>query len=170
MIVFMISIISASVFQTLEFYIIVSVIAAAVIAVASLPERKGEVKLHLLAGELTAEDLDAPSPAGAGNGHLRIEVHSGRFVSILRTGLDGVTMSGAASLVVKVSGFDIVIEERISPGTSTPFGMASGALFHIDFLAPEWYHVRYESERFNEHAAFSLHVREGIIIEKPLIH
>lgn len=163
----------ASVFQTVEFYVIVSVIAAAVIAVVSLPERKGEVKLHLIAGELLqaqAQEADAVGPAGPGNGELLIEVHTANFVTIRRTGLDGVTMAGAVSLAVKVSGFDIVIEERVTTGTASPFGMADAALFHLDFLAPEWYHIRYESERFSEHAAFTLHVREGIVMRKQLIH
>ncbi|MDE5569016.1 MAG: hypothetical protein K2J12_11345 [Muribaculaceae bacterium] len=159
----------ASVFQTVEFYVIVSVVAAAVIAVVSLPERKGEVKLHLIAGELL-QQADFEAADGPGNGQLLIEVHAGNFVSIRRTGLDGVTMAGAVSLAVKVSGFDIVIEERVTAGAASPFGMATGALFHLDFLAPEWYHIRYESERFSEHAAFTLHVREGIVMRKPLIH
>ena len=161
----------ASVFQTVEFYVIVSVVAAAVIAVVSLPERKGEVKLHLIAGELLqVPESDAVAAVGPGKGELLIEVHAGNFVSIRRTGLDGVTMAGAVSLAVKVSGFDIVIEERVTTGSASPFGMATGTLFHLDFLAPEWYHIRYESERFSEHAAFTLHVREGIVMRKPLIH
>ena len=159
----------ASVFQTVEFYVIVSVVAAAVIAAVSLPERKGEVKLHLVAGDLM-QDQEADAHGGPGNGELLIEVHSGNFVSIRRTGLDGVTMAGAVSLAVRVSGFDIVIEERVTTGSASPFGMATGALFNLDFLAPEWYHIRYESERFSEHAAFALHVREGIVMRKPLIH
>ena len=161
----------ASVFQTVEFYVIVSVVAAAVIVAVSLPERKGEVKLHLIAGELLQmTESDAVAAADPGKGELLIEVHAANFVSIRRTGLDGVTMAGAVSLAVKVSGFDIVIEERVTPGAASPFGMADAALFHLDFLAPEWYHIRYESERFSEHAAFSLHVREGIVMRKPLIH
>lgn len=161
----------ASVFQTVEFYVIVSVIAAAVIAVVSLPESKGEEKLHLIAGELLqAQEADAVGSAGPGNGELLIEVHAANFVTIRRTGLDGVTMAGAVSLAVKVSGFDIVIEERVTTGAASPFGMADAAVFHLDFLAPEWYHIRYESERFSEHAAFTLHVREGIVMRKQLIH
>lgn len=162
-------IIAAGIFQTVEFYVIVSVIAAAVIALASLPEKKGEVKLHLLAGELHPSDDGSPA-SGPGNGRLTVEVHPGNFVSIRREGLSGVAMDGAVSLAVKVSGFDILIEERITPGPSSPFGMADCAVFHLDFLSPEWYHIRYESERFSEHAAFTLHVREGLRMHKPLIH
>ena len=79
-------------------------------------------------------------------------------------------MSGAVSLAVRVSGFDIVIEDRVTPGDLSPLGMAAAAVFTLDFLAPEWYHIRYESEQFSEHAALTLHVREGIRMEKKLIH
>lgn len=158
-----------SVFQTPEFYVIVSVIAAAIVAVASLPERKGEVKLHLLAGELQTSS-DPSDDLGPGHGAIIFEVHAGNFVSLRRTGLTGVTMDGALSLAIKVSGFDIVIEERVTTGSWSPFGMADSAVFHLDFLAPEWYHIRYESEQFSEHASLTLHVREGIRVEKKLIH
>lgn len=157
------------IFQTPEFYVIVSVIAAAVIAITALPERKKAVQQHLITGELQSA-IQSDRPSGAGEGHLEIRVHEGNFVSIRRDGLDGVSMAGAVSLAVNVSGFDVVIEERITPGPPSPFGMADSVVFRLDFLAPEWYHVRYESERYSEHAAFSLHVREGIVMNKSLIH
>lgn len=160
--------ISLSIFNTVEFYVIISVIAAAVVAVVSLPDRKGEVRTHLLAGTLLT-DCDERE-AGPGHGSLTFECHEGNFVTLRRDGLEGVSAAGAVSLVVKVSGFDIVIEERITPGQPSPFGYASAATFLLDFLAPEWYHIRYESERHGEHAALTLHVRPGIVVNKPLIH
>lgn len=158
----------SSVFQTPEFYVIVSVIAAAVIAVASLPERKGEVKLHLLAGELheAGETQSADTP---GYGSVTFTVGSSNVVTLRRDGLSGVSIDGALSLAVRVSGFDITIEERVTNGSSFP-PMASSATFELNFLAPEWYHIRYESEAFSEHASLTLHVREGITLTKRLIH
>ncbi len=164
------AIILLSIFKTVEFYVIVSVIAAAVVALMSLPERKGEVKTHLLAGNLRPESDDSTEPKGPGHGELIFECHSGNMVNLRREGLDGVMMDGAVSLVVKVSGFDITIEERITPGVYRDSGTAAAACFTLDFLAPEWYHIRYESERHNEHASLTLHVREGIIVRKKLIH
>lgn len=161
--------IQLGIFNTPEFYIIVSVIAAAVVAIAALPERRRAVVQHLVAGELLSS-VDTPDDLGPGHGRLEIEVHEGNFVSIRRYGLDGVTMSGAVSLAIEVSGFDVTIQERVTPGAASPFGMADSVLFHLDFLAPDRYHVRYESERFSEHTSFSLHVRPGIKIAKPLIH
>ena len=168
MVVTCLSIITASVFQTVEFYVIVSVIAAAVIALTSLPERKGEVKLYLIAGQLF-QQTDNSTSTEVTSGTLHIEVQAGNIVNIRREGLEEVTMNGAVSLAVKVSGFDIVIEERITPGNVSAEGVANSVVFRFDFLAPEWYHIRYESERFGEHAAFTLHVREGIVMRKVLI-
>lgn len=163
----LIPLIIAGIFNTVEFYVIVSVIAAAVIAFISLPERKGEVRTHLLAGQLINSESAATGP---GNGSLTFECHPGNIVTIRRDGLEGVTLSGAVSLVVKVSGFDITIEERVTPGVHSDAGYANSATFTLDFLAPEWYHIRYESEHFSEHASMTLHVREGIVVRKPLIH
>ena len=161
--------VSCGIFQTPEFYVIVSVIAAAVITIAALPDRKRAAVQHLVAGELLSS-VDAPENVGPGHGRIEIEVHEGNFVSLRRYGLAGVTMSGAVSLAIEVAGFDIVIQERVTPGAASPFGMADVALFHLDFLAPEWYHIRYESEQYSEHTALTLHVRPGIKMTKPLIH
>lgn len=154
-----------SIFQTPEFYVIVSVVAAAVIAAISLPERKGEVKLHLLAGELE----EADSAAEPGNSSLTLSVGPDNSVTLRRDGLSGVAMDGAVSLAVRVSGFDISIDERITPGS--PYSPQAGcATFRLDFLAPEWYNIRYESEARSERASLTLHVREGIVVTKHLIH
>jgi len=47
------------IFQTVEFYVITSVIAAAVVAYMAIPAQRGEAKLHMLAGELFEGDFDA---------------------------------------------------------------------------------------------------------------
>lgn len=156
------------IFQTPEFYVIVSVVAAAVIALVALPERKGEVKLHLLEGRLIAGDDDR-ADISPGQGSVTFTVDDSRRVHLLRQGLAGIAVDGALSLAVRVSGFDITIEERVTPGS--PFGpQATAAAFCLDFLAPEWYHIRYESEAFSQHASLTLHVREGITLTKRLIH
>lgn len=166
----MLVMITAGIFQTVEFYVVVSVIAAFVVAFMALPGRKGEVKSHLISGQLLSAAGDEDVPTGPGCGSLTFECHEGGIVSLRRDGLHGVAMSGAVSLVVKVSGFDVVIEERVSAGSHPSFGEATAAVFFLDFLAPEWYHVRYESERTGEFAALTLHVREGIVVNKRLTH
>jgi hypothetical protein len=149
------------IFQTVEFYVIVSVIAAAVVAYMAIPAERGEAKLHMLAGELYGGDAAAvPS----------IEFHcmDDGSVMLVRKGLHGVSASGAASIAVKVIGFDLMIEERLTPGSMLDMEMTE-AQFRLDFLAPEWYHIKYNSETVGRFCAASLHVRPGLVLRKELI-
>ena len=98
------------IFTTPEFYVIVSVIAAAVIAYMSIPQQRGEAKLHLLAGDLLSGDSSGVAPS------LTFTVRDDGRVLLRRDGLEGIYSSGAVSLAVKVIGFDIFIEERLSAG------------------------------------------------------
>ena len=41
------------------------------------------------------------------------------------------------------------------------------AVFVLDFLAPEWYHIQYLNEHDGRFAAFTLHVRPGIHTTRP---
>lgn len=162
------AIILLSVFKTVEFYVIVSVIAAAVVGFMALPARRSEVKLHMLAGDLrsTVGDADGDEPEAA----VTFIVHDEGLVELRRTGLpESITTDGAVSIAVKVSGFDIEIEERLTAGRHPSFGHADTAIFILDFLAPEWYHIKYNSETSGEFAALTLHVRPGIRYTKRLM-
>jgi hypothetical protein len=44
----------------------------------------------------------------------------------------------------------------------------SEAQFNLDFLAPEWYHIKYNSENIGRFCAASLHVRPGLVLRKEL--
>lgn len=149
------------IFTTPEFYVIVSVIAAAVIAYMSIPQQRGEAKLHLLAGDLLTGDSSGVAPS------LTFTVRDDGRVLLRRDGLEGIYSSGAVSLAVKVIGFDIFIEERLSAGYDGE--PVSAAFFDLDFMAPEWYHIKYNSEPTGRFAAMSLHVRPGIVLTKELV-
>lgn len=150
-----------SFFNTVEFYVIAATVGAAVVALAALPQHKGEARLHLLSGEL-AEGSDPDEKPG-----LKVWVDDSRRVHILRTGLTNVrAWGGACSLAVNVRGFDIDIEERHFDGSGDEMHQAH---FVLDFLAPERYHVKYSSADHGLFAAFSLPVREGIKIERELL-
>lgn len=150
-------------FNSVEFYVIAGAVAAAVVALSALPARRGPVREHLLAGELTDSGLpdDAVEPG------LDVEVDDRRVVHIRRRGLRGIGDMGAASLAVSVSGFDILIEERLTPGRHN-LERRDTALFELDFLGPERYHIRYNSETAAVFAAFTLPVKEGIKISRKL--
>lgn len=151
----------SSIFTTPEFYVIVSVIAAAVIAYMSIPQQRGEARLHLLSGDLLSGVETESVPA------ITFTVRDNGRVELRRDGLEGISLSGAVSLAVKVIGFDVFIEERLTPGSGGE--EASSAFFDIDFMAPEWYHIKYNSEATGRFAALSLHVRHGIVVRKELV-
>ena len=164
------TVLMCGIFTTVEFYVIISVVAASVVALMALPDSRGEVKQYLLAGDLRECVGQSLLSDGPGTGRLIFEVHEANMVSLRREGLSGVAMNGAVSLAVEINGFDIRILERVTPGSHPSIGEASAAVFIIDFLAPERYHVYYESERYGEHAALTLHVRQGIVVSKDLIY
>lgn len=146
-------------YNTVEFYVLAGAVAAGIVALASVPARRGEGRLHLLAGDLLPGAPTQPS--------IDITVDDNRRVLLLRHGLpDGITDRGAVSLAVNVSGLDIIIEERLtSARAGTP---VDSAFFVLDFLGPERYHVRYNSEDAGLVTAFTLNVREGIRIHREL--
>lgn len=147
--------------STPEFYIIAGVIAAAIIAYAALPSRRGAAVLHTVAGELSNSG-SAEVPAG-----IDVSIDDAGHMVICRRGLPDVGDDGAASLAVTIIGFDISIEERLTPG-KYPIERRDTAIFTLDFLAPERYHVRYNSDTANLFTAFSIPIRPGITLSRQL--
>ncbi|MDE7426687.1 MAG: hypothetical protein K2M79_02675 [Muribaculaceae bacterium] len=150
-----------SIFNTVEFYVILAVVAAAIVAAASIPASKGEAKLHLLPCIL--DSGDAAIPAG-----LHFRCRDDGSVDVVRTGLQGVGPAGAVSMSVKVIGFDISIEERVTH-SDTSHGEFHEACFNMDFLAPEWYHIKFNSEDTGQLCACTLHVRPGLKMSKNML-
>lgn len=148
--------------NSVEFYVIAGAIAAAVVALSALPSRRGAAVLHTVAGDLSDSSSAEPSEPS-----IDVEVDDNRRVIIRRTGLVGVGDTGAASLAVNVVGFDIDIEERLTAGRLA-LERRDTAVFTLDFLGAERYHLRYNSEDAGVFAAFSLPVREGIRIHRVL--
>lgn len=156
-----------SVFDSIEFYVIAAVVASAVVGLCVRPSSKGEAVTRLLAGELSAAgDAGAYSTPS-----IELLVEEDGSVTLTRRGLDGmVHASGAMSLVVNVAGFDISVEERLTPGRpAADVPEPAEARFTLDFLGAERYHLRYYSEATGGMAVTPLHVRPGIHIVKPLI-
>lgn len=156
-----------SVLDSIEFYVIAAVVAAAVVGLCVRPSSKGEVVTRLLAGILSAGDDDASDATPS----IELLVEHDGSVTLTRRGLYGmVHASGAMSLVVNVAGFDISVEERLTPGRPVAdVPEPAEAHFTLDFLGAERYHLRYYSEATGGLAVTPLHVRQGIHIVKPLI-
>lgn len=147
-----------SFFTSVEFYVIATVVAAAVLGFCVKPSGKGPVRQHLLPGFLRQGPGKQPG--------LDIRCREDGSVEILRTGLDGFTDASAASIAVNLSGFDVTITERLTPADCGE--PRNEALFTLDFLAPEHYHIRYDNPDTNLFCAFTLHVRPGITTRKEL--
>lgn len=169
----------AGFFQTPEFYVIAAVLAAAVVAWFAVPHGKGPVETKLLRGVLgnvTAESEAENSPEATDNSadtadqssaRLIVECRPDGSVAVTRTALNGITESAAVSVAVTLNGFDLTIKERTAPGYSTDTPMTS-ATFVLDFLAPERYHVRYVNEDTGQYCVFTLPVRPGLRMVRPL--
>lgn len=144
-------------FNSVEFYVIAGTVAACVVALSALPARRGAAVERLIGGDIfPADDLDDPEAPAL---HAEVDSH-GRLI-LVRRGLSDVTMAGAASLALEIVGFDIRIRERLTPG-SAGFEPAGHAMFVLDFLAPERYHISYTNEVLGMVAAFTLPIRPGI--------
>lgn len=145
-----------SFFSTVEFYVIMSVIAAAIVAFSARPQSRGPVMEYLLASELSeTDDHDLVQQS------VELTCLADDTVLLVRHGVEDVTMTGAVSLAAKCDGSTITFEERLVAGSSWD-APARKATFHIDFLRPGRYHIRYNSDRTGLFAAFPLHVRPGI--------
>ncbi|MCH5222393.1 MAG: hypothetical protein J1F05_08755 [Muribaculaceae bacterium] len=151
--------IPSSIFQTIEFYVITAVIAAAVVAFAAMPSRKSAARTLFFTGTLlTDAPPGEPQIVAVVNDHGALELH--------RLGIDGLTTNGAYNLAVTIIGFDVTIEERITPGNDSCYAHAAFAV--IDNLGAERYHFLYHSEAIGRNAAFSLNIRAGNRISRAL--
>ena len=152
--------ITAGIFQTVEFYVIAVLVAAMIVALVARPASRGEARQYLLAGDLKACGDDNPA--------ITLTAHDDGSVALTRHGIEGITSTGAVSLAVNVIGWDIVIEERLSEGFSDDAPIDT-AVFRLDFLAPERYHIRYNSSATGRFVATPFHNRPGYTTTRPLI-
>lgn len=150
-----------SFFSSVEFCVIMAVIAAAVVALACRPQARGEMLEYLLAGNITRK-------GDAGDAMVEMKCLDSGIVMLQRSGIDGVTESGAVSLAIKCDGVNVMIEERLIPGNQYDMPIDT-AIFTLDFLRPGRYHVRYNSDSSGLFAAFQLHVRPGIVASRMLV-
>lgn len=146
-------------FQTIEFYVICAFVAGAIIAYAAVPSRRGPVRTFLYGGTLL-RDHAPQEPA------VTLTVRDNGLVEIKREGLEGIYESGAWSLAMEVSGFDVTIRERLVAGRAGEQINAAYAL--IDALGPERFHFQYLSESTGSKTAFTLTLLPGNTITKTL--
>ncbi len=155
--------------SSVEFYVYATLVAAAIVAFLARPSSRGEARQHLLAGELSNAtgrnwgEIATVQPA------ISLIVRDDGAVVLFRHGIDGVSTSGAVSLAITVIGFDITIEERIVPGNDIDEPIDT-ATFVLDFLAPDRYHLKYNSSATSRFATTTLLVRPDFNKQVNLIN
>lgn len=158
----------ASIFNTVEFYVIAAVVAAAVVAASALPRRRGPVRTFFFEGILSqAASPCAQEPA------IEVSVDDSGLLHIVRRGLTGVDMDGACNLAVEIAGFDVTLRERLvgarrwsSEAEVAP--PADSAAFVLDCFGRERYHFHYESDATRRSCAFNMTVTPGSRLLRPL--
>lgn len=147
--------------HSVEFYVVMTVIAAAVIALSARPSNKGPVIKHHVEGDMVPDMPVWFSPG------LRIRCNESGTVTLRRVGLDDCPADTMMYLTVDQHGFDLEITEHCVRG----YGRGEecgGAVFTLAFLAQERYHVKYIADPSTRMAAFTLHVRPGLTMEVEL--
>lgn len=152
------------IFQSVEFYVIASVVAAAIIAILVRKPAGGPARQYLLPGVIADIDPDA-SPSV-----VFVCADDGTVV-LHRQGLKGVRENGAVSLAIEVKGFDVRIQERVVPG-GEPWSPVYTASFTLDFMGREHYFISYATEVTERESALfaslTLHNRPGNVVRKQL--
>ncbi|MDE6345328.1 MAG: hypothetical protein K2L55_01495 [Muribaculaceae bacterium] len=141
-----------SFFHTTEFYVILFLVAMAIVAFLAKPHTAGPASEYLLGAALSADGGTEPA--------IAVDCDESGTVWLRRSGIDGVDASGAVSAKIVVKGFNITVYERITPGNYGDSPVDS-ALFEFDFLAAERYWLRYESEATNSSATLTFRNTPG---------
>lgn len=147
--------------DSVHWYILLTVLAAAFIVVFARPKSKGPAEQKLLPGH--------PSfTGGSAKPSLEVRVTDMGKVIFRRTGYEGLTVSGGVSIAITRIGFDLTVKEREWRGYSNDEPVDT-VEFELDFLAAdEYYHVHWSSEESGLWTAFTFHVRAGIVTEREL--
>lgn len=155
--------------HSVEFYVILLVIAAFCVGLLAIPAGSGPVETDFADGLLSfsPEGEADPSP------RLEIECREDGTVKIQRFGLPaGLDSAATVALAISRKGFDISIEERITPGSrpllaseTTP---VNTAVFYLPTLARERYHFRYNSDSTSSFTSFTLLNRPGLRSTRPI--
>lgn len=156
---------------SIEFYIILLLIAAMAVAALAIPRGQGPAETGFLTGELseTSPGADA-APA------VEFLCRDDGAVVIRRTGLRDLTQGATVALAVTRKGFDIDIEERITPADprrqplleSETRERVDTATFVLHGLAHERYHFKYNSDPTSTYCALSFRNVPGIAARRPL--
>ena len=139
-----------------EFYVVLLIAAAAIVAYFAIPAAGRPVEERLLGCDLLPQHQDE-SPEQAA---VKIMCRDDRSVILLRTGLTDVTMNGAVSLKVEIKRGAIHITERLVSGNEWGLPAAS-AMTVLDNIPAERFALRYDSPALSLSATTSFNNTPG---------
>lgn len=144
---------------SVEFYVMAAFLAAAVVGMCVRPRRKGPAVTSFVTGMLTP---------GTAVEYPEIEAHvtDACEVIIRRSGFGRLGEDSTVALALTRTGFDISIQERITDEGAAIRNPV--AVFLLDVLGRERYHIAYRSEQTGLFAAFTLPVKPGITVVRRL--
>lgn len=145
-------------FHSVEFYVILLTVAALAVGLIVKPRDKGQAETSFAAGRLS-RDVDTTP-------RLQFRCLDNGDLEITRCGLTGLTSAATVAIAITRIGFDISIEERITPaaGDGEPIERAT---FIVPDLASERYHITYNSAAYSLFLATTLPLRPGISFVRP---
>lgn len=153
-----------SFFHTTEFYVILFLAAAAILAYIVKPHSATAASEHLIGSILSnsLENAINKNPVEVDSQpSISINCDDNGCVWLQRNGISGIDASGAVSAKIIVKDTNITIYERLCEGRfgDTPIDTA---IFELDFLRQEQrYWLRYESEATNSFATLSFRNTPG---------
>ena len=136
-----------------EFYVLIFTLAACCVGLIVKPGRRGQAETSFAEAMTLDREVDTTP-------RVEFRCLSNGDVALIRSGLTGVTSADTVALAITRIGFDISIEERISPGRGGE--PVERATFLLSGLGQERYHVKYNAPEYSLFLATTLPVRPGI--------
>ncbi len=149
------------IFHSVEFYVVLTAVAALVVGVLCAPSGRGPAETGFLTGYLRESRVGEPMEPG-----IRVECLADGNVLLTRHGLADLTDTATVSLAVTRAGFDISIEERVTPGRGGEW--IDTATFILPGLGQERYHLKYNSRPTSTFAALTFRNTPGLKAERRL--
>ncbi|MDE6283652.1 MAG: hypothetical protein K2L97_06660 [Muribaculaceae bacterium] len=150
------------IFHSVEFYVIIFLVAALIVGLMAMPASHGPVETDFATGRLTFDpDLSDITP------RIELEALPDGTVRIIRYGLpDRLDNAATVALAINRKGFDLTIEERITPTDkallSSECHPVNKAEFILTGLAHERYHLKYNSDTTSSFTALTFNNRPGL--------
>lgn len=155
--------------HSVEFYVILLVIAALAVGLLATPAGHGPVETDFTTAKLKFDpELRDLTP------RLEVDCSPDGTVKITRIGLpEGLDSSATVAIAITRKAFDLTLEERITPDSrpilQSETEPVNCAVFYLTGLAHERYHIKFNSDATSSFVAFSLNNLPGISSTRPLL-